>query len=65
MGSLATVCQPLLKVVLGMKWAEPEPQLTDMSCESHQEVMLLDEQKFVAKMAMVRNPSSRPTLECH
>lgn len=36
-----------------MKWAEPEPEFTDMSPESHKKVMLLDKQKLAAKMAMV------------
>ena len=45
--------------------AEPEPEFTDMSPESHQKVMLLDKQKLAAKMAMVWNPSSHPTLDCH
>lgn len=45
------VCQPLLKVVLDMKGAESEPQVTDTSRESHQAVMLPDKQNLVAKMA--------------
>lgn len=48
-----------------MWWAESELQALDTCCESQQEVMLLAKQKLGAKMAMVGNPSSDPTLDPH
>lgn len=48
-----------------MWWAESELQDLYTCCENQQEAMLLVKQKLGAKLAMVGNPASDPSLGPH